>query len=198
MACNALSYVSASGKLQGQPLNYFKGNKLPKTAPLADLLTTTVIGTLVGKWKQILGTALDIFLGVEPLPKVIKASDVVSPEEARAGRLDACYNSKSPLFAYKGRPLDGVWATAPFLHNGSVPTLYDLLRAPADRPKTFNTGTRNYDPAKGGYVTDASAPGNSFTFTASGNGNSNEGHDYNVGKLTPDERAALLEYLKSL
>jgi hypothetical protein len=198
MACNAISYVSASGKLQGQPANYFKGAPLPRTAPLADLLTTTVIGTLVGKWKQILGTAIDIFFGVEPLPKVIKGNDVTNAADVRAGRLNQCYESKSPLFAYKGRPLDGVWATAPFLHNGSVPTLYDLLRAPADRPKTFNVGTRNYDTAKGGYVTDASAPGNSFTFTASGNGNSNEGHDYNVGNLTEPERLALLEYLKSL
>jgi len=198
MACNAISYMSNSGNLKGVPGSYFKGDPLPAQAQIADMLTTTVIGTLVGKWQQLAGTAVEIFFGVEPLPKVVGASDQRTPQMMRDARLDQCYKAKSPLFAYKARPLDGVWATAPFLHNGSVPTLYDLLRAPADRPKTFNLGTRNYDAAKGGYVTDASAPGNSFAFNAVGNGNSNEGHDYNVGNLTEPERLALLEYLKSL
>lgn len=198
MACNAISYKSTSGNLKGVPASYFKGDPLPAQAQLSDMLTATVIGTLVGKWKQVLNTAVEIFFGVEPLPKVTQARDVETPEGQRATRLDQCFASKSPLFAYKARPLDGVWATAPYLHNGSVPTLYDLLLAPAQRPKTFNTGTRNYDTAKAGYVTDPSAPGNGFSFTASGNGNSNEGHDYNVGNLTEPERLALLEYLKSL
>ena len=109
-----------------------------------------------------------------------------------------CYNAKSPLFAYKGRQLDGIWATAPYLHNGSVPTLHDLLLAPKDRPTSFNVGTREYDPVKVGYVTGADAPDNGFTFNTSLTGNSNEGHDYNVGQLTEEERAALIEYMKSL
>ena len=198
MACNALSYMSNSGNLKGIPASYFKGDPLPAQAQLADMLTTTVIGTLVGKWQQVLNSAVQVFFGVDPLPRVIGAADQQTAEMRRAARLAQCYNSKSPLFAYKARPLDGVWATAPFLHNGSVPNLYELLRAPADRVKTFNVGTRDYDTAKAGYVTDPSAPGNGFTLTASGNGNSNEGHDYNVGNLTEPERLALLEYLKSL
>ncbi|HEV2748561.1 MAG TPA: di-heme-cytochrome C peroxidase [Allosphingosinicella sp.] len=198
MACNAISYVSASGKLRDRPENYFKGDKLARTEPLATLLTTTVVGTLLAKWQEILDTAVEIFVGVEPLPRVVGAADVVSPEERRRGRLDQCYQAKSPLFAYKGRQLDGIWATAPYLHNGSVPTLYDLLRAPADRPARFNLGTREYDPVRVGYVTRADAPGNGFTFEAAGPGNSNEGHDYNVGNLTEEERAALIEYMKTL
>ena len=50
--------------------------------------------------------------------------------------------------AYKPRPLAGIWATAPFLHNGSVPTIYDLLSPVADRPKTFRVGSREYDTEK--------------------------------------------------
>jgi hypothetical protein len=134
------------------------------------------------------------------------AEDQVSPEEIRAGRLETCYRANDlprtagapPPFAYKARPLDGIWATAPYLHNGSVPTLYDILLPPAQRPRSFNTGTREYDPVKGGYRTDAAAAGNTFTFNATGPGNSNEGHDYNVGRLTEEQRLALLEYLKSL
>jgi mono/diheme cytochrome c family protein len=46
------------------------------------------------------------------------------------------------IAAYKPRPLAGIWATAPFLHNGSVPTIYDLLSPVAERPKTFRVGSR--------------------------------------------------------
>jgi hypothetical protein len=198
MACNAISYASASGKLFNRPENYFKGDKLPKTAPLATMLTTTVVGTLLAKWQEILDTAVQIFFGVEPLPKVVGAADVVSEEERRQGRLDQCFKANSPLFAYKGRQLDGIWATAPYLHNGSVPTLYDLLRPAAERPTTFNVGTRDFDPVKVGYRTDPAAPDNGFSFSTTVTGNSNEGHDYNVGQLTEEERAALLEYMKSL
>jgi mono/diheme cytochrome c family protein len=198
MACNAITYASFSGNLENVPSSYFKGDPLAEQAQLSDMLTATVIGTLVGKWQQVLDSAVQVFFGRVPLPRVTRASDQQTDAMARTARLQRCYDAKSPLFAYKARPLDGVWATAPFLHNGSVPNLYELLRAPADRVKTFNVGTRDYDMVKGGYVTDPSAPGNGFTFTASGNGNSNEGHDYNVGNLTEPERLALLEYLKSL
>jgi hypothetical protein len=124
--------------------------------------------------------------------------------DLRQARLDACHASGSPYMAYKSRPLDGIWATAPYLHNGSVPTLADLLRAPADRPAQFNVGTRRYDPRRVGYVTDPGAPGNSFTFRtrdAGGEpipGNSNDGHVYGVDRLSESDRQALLEYLKTL
>lgn len=52
---------------------------------------------------------------------------------------------------YKARPLDGVWATAPFLHNGSVPSVYALLSPPDKRPGTFQVGRRDYDPDCLGY-----------------------------------------------
>jgi mono/diheme cytochrome c family protein len=198
MACNAITYVSAAGKLQGQPEGYLNGAPLTSTAKLATMLRTTVIGTLLGKGAEIIKTATQIFFGVEPPPRVVGALTAVSPAERRAGRLEQCYNDKSGLFAYKARPLDGIWATAPYLHNGSVPTLYDLLRDPKDRPASFNIGTRAYDPVKAGYATDAGAAGNGFTFNTAAHGNSNQGHDYNVGKLTEEERLALLEYLKSL
>ena len=202
MACNAISYSSASGKLQGQPSGYFSGAPLKEDDLLATMLETTVIGTLLGKWKQILDTTAQIFFNVEPLPRVVQgAADQVSPEEERAGRLDACFKAPpatAKLFAYKARPLDGIWASPPYLHNGSVPSLYELLLAPAARTKSFPVGTRLYDPAKGGYSVDPAAAGNEFTFTASGHGNSNEGHDYKVGDLEEADRLALLEYLKSL
>lgn len=69
---------------------------------------------------------------------------------------------RKPGAYYKARPLNGIWATAPYLHNGSVPTLHDLLLPPQQRPKTFRVGCREYDPDKVGFVQDC--PGAS-TFT---------------------------------
>lgn len=61
---------------------------------------------------------------------------------------------RKPGAYYKARPLNGIWATAPFLHNGSVPTLDDLLLPPAQRPQEFRVGCRGFDPQKVGYVQD--------------------------------------------
>lgn len=199
MACNAISYTSATGKLEGVKAGYVSGEPLGKNEPLAKMLSATVKGVLVAKWKQILKTAAEIFFGVEKPPRVVGgAGDVVSGEERLAARLDQCYKSKSDLFAYKARPLDGIWATAPYLHNGSVPTLYDLMLPAAKRPQTFNLGTREYDPAKVGYATGAGAAGNGFSFDTRLRGNSNIGHDYRVGELTEEQRWALVEYMKTL
>jgi hypothetical protein len=96
---------------------------------------------------------------------------------------------------YLARPLSGVWATAPYLHNGSVPTLWHLLH-PAQRPAKFIVGNREYDPAKVGYATG----GSGWIFDTSQPGNSNIGHgDERYGtRLTEDQKAALLEYLKTI
>jgi mono/diheme cytochrome c family protein len=96
---------------------------------------------------------------------------------------------------YLARPLTGVWATAPYLHNGSVPTLRDLLH-PDRRPAKFITGNREYDPKDVGYSTS----GNGWTFDTSQPGNSNIGHSgtrYGTS-LTEDQKDALLEYLKTI
>jgi hypothetical protein len=111
---------------------------------------------------------------------------------------------RAPL-QYKARPLNGIWATPPYLHNGSVPNLYALLSPVAERPKRFYLGNREYDPVKVGYQTDSNFVG-AFRLDTSVRGNSNSGHEFNSGAgkgiigplLTPDERRALIEFLKSL
>jgi len=108
------------------------------------------------------------------------------------------------VLQYKARPLNGSWATPPYLHNGAVPNLYALLSPVAERPKTFYLGNREYDPVNVGYRTEEFPGG--FKLDTSMRGNSNSGHEFNnvLGKgvigplLTPDERHALIEYLKSL
>ena len=109
------------------------------------------------------------------------------------------------LRAYKARPLDGIWATAPYLHNGSVPTLYQLLSPQSERDQTFYRGSFEYDPRHLGYRTEAFDGG--FVLDTRISGNHNSGHEFRAGprgkgvigrQLQPEERWALLEYLKVL
>jgi hypothetical protein len=95
----------------------------------------------------------------------------------------------------KASPLAGVWATGPYLHNGSVPTVYELLSPPEERRKVFWTGGREVDLEKLGFISDE-AP-DLFRFDTSLPGNRNTGHVYPPRGLTPDERLAIIEYLKT-
>ena len=103
-------------------------------------------------------------------------------------------NPTAELLSYKARPLNGIWAAAPYLHNGSVPTLYHLLLPPASRPARFAVGRWEYDPRRVGYVTDGEVP---FVVDTTLVGNSNRGHEYGTA-LDDADRWALVEYLKSL
>jgi mono/diheme cytochrome c family protein len=120
------------------------------------------------------------------------------------------------LLSYKARSLNGIWATAPYLHNGSVPTLYDLLLPPNPedaknpsagvecrpvpaaveyRPCKFMVGSREFDPDKVGLK---SAGYDGFVFNTKLPGNSNAGHEYGTKVLSKEDRLDLLEYLKTL
>ena len=121
----------------------------------------------------------------------------------------ARYVHIEPTQGYVAPPLDGIWCRAPYLHNGSVPTVVDLLRPASDRPTQFYVGSgTDYDLDRLGllYTEDAGPDGRrvgrrasprQFLFDTTLPGNFNGGHD--VGsKLTAEERRAVLEYLKQL
>jgi len=195
MACNAITYASASGRLRGTPVAYLgNGPKYADQGQIADMLATTVKGTMAGQKLNIVSESLKVFLGVDRPPRVVTEEAV----DLHPLILDACYASQSALMAYKARPLDGIWATAPYLHNGSVSSLYELLLPPAQRMASFRMGTREYDPVHVGYSVQADAAGNGFTYDTTKRGNSNMGHDYGASQLTEPQRLALLAYLKSL
>ncbi len=104
-----------------------------------------------------------------------------------------------PTDGYIAPPLDGVWATAPYLHNGSVPTIEDLLNSP-QRPafwkRTFDNS--DYDPAKiGWHYTVETLQKQKDTYDTTLPGYGNGGHTFG-DKLNPDERRAVVEYLKTL
>jgi mono/diheme cytochrome c family protein len=98
---------------------------------------------------------------------------------------------------YMSPLLDGIWLRAPYLHNGSVPTLFDLLEPPDKRPKLFWRGYDLYDPERVGFVSQGpEAEARGFRFDTSVPGNSNEGHLWGV-ELSPEEKKALVEFLKT-
>src|ERR1700730_14018844 len=128
-------------------------------------------------------------------------------------------NCPNPVSEYRARPLNGVWATAPYLHNGSVPSLYWLLKPAAERTKQFCIGARDFDPEQVGFRVNANAApncasGETLVSTTAGdgsaiNGNSFLGHSLEgtpgpdkpgvIGRLlTDEERFDLIEYLKTL
>jgi hypothetical protein len=97
-------------------------------------------------------------------------------------------------FMYKARPLNGVWATAPYLHNGSVLNLDELLKPAAKRMKTFRLGSGQFDPVNVGLKDEGY-----FIFDTTVIGNSNRGHDsFYTREYTSEERVALIEYIKTL
>ena len=99
---------------------------------------------------------------------------------------------------YANMPLDGVWLRAPYLHNGSVPTLRDLLAPPEERPTVFYRGYDIYDYENLGFVSsgpEAEAAG--FRFDTRERGNGNQGHLYGTA-LSKEQVDELLEYLKTL
>jgi Cytochrome c len=100
---------------------------------------------------------------------------------------------------YANMPLDGVWLRAPFLHNGSVPTLRDLLEPPENRPREFFRGYDVFDQQKVGFVTGVAEENGVkfFRFDTSLPGNSSAGHTYGTG-LSPEEKDALVEFMKKL
>jgi hypothetical protein len=186
MADNFWNRVGKSGKLEGSYSKYlpFLGDKMAAETRGDLMLGNAVIGTIVGSPFPAPRDQLSaIELGARPQPSLVTKAAI--PELGPK---------------YKARPLNGIWATAPYLHNGSVPSLYHLLKPPSDRPKAFSVGTRQFDPVHVGLRTDVSE---FFTFRVTDDtgrtipGNSNAGHEYGTS-MSEQERLQLLEYLKSL
>jgi len=104
---------------------------------------------------------------------------------------------------YSNQPLDGIWARAPYLHNGSVPTLRDLLDSSAERPKYFYRGNKTFDWNKVGYE---SYPANDkaslknvpglFLYDTTMLGNLNKGHEYGT-HLSAADKDAIVEFMKT-
>jgi hypothetical protein len=160
-----------AGVLEGEKEMVYLGNKIPaETSPLA-LVMHVAVGSLLNQpWQMI-----------KAVTKEYRSNDS-APEQT-------IYNN------YKARPINGVWASAPYLHNGSVPSIYDLLLPVAQRPSSFYVGNNKLNTQKVGY--DYTQSDNASFYDTQLKGNSNAGHLYGT-QLSDVERWALIEYIKSL
>ena len=108
------------------------------------------------------------------------------------------YRSYRKTNGYLNVLLDGIWLRSPYLHNGSVPTIWDLLQPAALRPPTFFRGSDQFDNKKIGFVSQGKEVEQSgFRYDTSLPGNGNGGHAYGTD-LSVEDKQALLEYLKTL
>ncbi|WP_297325570.1 di-heme-cytochrome C peroxidase [Nitrosomonas sp.] len=221
MAKNSTEYAGFSGILRNQYVGLGVGDiLLDQEAPVAALLTKATLNVVATpdpdklffrRWAEWI---LDI-------AKAFFHNEIKSSIKHGNYDPDTTVSPLASLNAYKARPLNGIWATAPYLHNGSVPTLYDLLlpkKRPGDsedgeyRPEQFEVGSREFDPVRVGFK---SSGYQGFTFKTTDQngeeirGNSNAGHEYASGKtaqpngkilkpLTKEQKLDLLEYLKTL
>jgi len=212
--------AATNARRQGDP-GIYKGalvrppslRRFKNPATISDILAKSVLGSVMdaafppplsreksGVWRAI-DKDLETLLPGRDADDVLDASLLKRLKGEIESRLNEMYkpDPASDAAAYESRVLEGIWATAPYLHNGSVPTLWELLKPPAERMRAFSVGNRVFDQKNVGYMTDQSPSANG-TYTvdpANANGNGNLGHDYGTG-LSEEERWAIVEYLKSL
>ncbi|MFI5459529.1 MAG: di-heme-cytochrome C peroxidase [Isosphaerales bacterium] len=180
---NFFNRTGSSGKLSGVNVNFVPFTaKIPPVADADSMLTNVVIGVILGRFR--------------PAPP-----DELAHANFRGARTTGVALARvQQSFRYKARPLNGIWATAPYLHNGSVPNLDALLQPAAKRPSTFSIGVRTFDPARVGYLTDVPSFPKFSVNNPDGSpitGNSNAGHEFGAS-LSDVERGQLIEYLKTL
>jgi hypothetical protein len=193
-------------------------------AKAGDLLATAVVGTLLaeafvppvppptklvqsGLFRALRGDFAEQFPG-ENLDTLLAPRLLIKAKLDALVELKAFIDAKlSNMFspppavgeaAYESRVLEGVWAVAPYLHNGSVPNLWELMKPAKDRKSSFMVGSRVFDPKNVGYATDESPfkTGAFLADPANANGNGNGGHEFGA-RLTDDERWAIIEYMKT-
>lgn len=208
-AWNAANHMAKTLLLEGVKDKIIVGSRFGPTAAAIDIPANGVIGLVL----EDPVTALKA--GLIPT-KVGKKSAVVEKNQddnieqrlkqhfdnrtqMMQNRLQTQKDNKYSGLVYKARPLNGIWATAPYLHNGSVPSLWALLQTPNKRPTKFWVGSREFDPKHVGYVT---AQGLSeFNVTNDQGkviaGNANTGHSYGT-HLSVSDKWALVEYMKTL
>jgi hypothetical protein len=171
MVRNFLDSESATGIFEGRKQGFVTGEKFGPRAKTIDIVVHAAIGASLHHPIAAIRDAIGSY------HKVIRAALDHNPDY------------------YKARPLSGIWSSAPYLHNGSVPTLVELLKAPADRVARFYVGSREFDVQNVGVA--ATNTTNATEFDTSLSGNSNVGHTYGTS-LSDADKSNLLEYLKSL
>ncbi len=206
-ANNGVAFKGKSGNLKHttQSVDNLGDVFIEEDAPVVQILTSATKGVIatpdadkwfVRRWLDRIYTIAMSFFDND-MPATIKSGNY------KPDTTSSPYNS---LLAYKARSLNGIWATAPYLHNGSVPTLYDLLSPKEERPTEFMVGSREFDPVKVGFRSEGYDGFKQTTFRV---GDMNTGHEYGAGRtpqmdgtllpaLSEKQRWDLIEYIKTL
>jgi hypothetical protein len=203
-----------TGNLEGAIVPPVTFTPLKAKEPIITILAASVIGAITQEpGKFVKGLIADPELALE-LPKLpLDWKQLADPVEAarqalRDGFRDyirteivalGLFPAPPTQFKYEAKVMEGIWAAAPYLHNGSAPTLADLLKPAAERPKSFKLGP-NYDLDNVGLAEDQGA--STYVYQTTGcedlkSGDSRCGHEFGT-QLSPEEKKALLEYLKQL
>ena len=170
--------------------------------PNPTILTKHLAGYFGGK-QTVSQAEFNGKISAKLLERALERTGPFTPTELADMTGGAPSGNTPPRDSYKAAPRDGVWATGPFLHNGSVPNMYELLSPAAERSKTFYVG-REFDPIKLGLnIADVKQ---GYLFDTRLLGNSNAGHSFEnatgpgiIGPaLSEAERFALIEYIKSI
>lgn len=199
---NAARRTALTGTLMGGQLELVAGRAMDAEEPAALVLKHVVAGSMAGTispltcrgdldtaeatillgWKRVFGRAIG---------KLFTASET-EPSATLAERMAAQITVTE---RYKARPLNGIWSSAPYLHNGSVKNLYELLLPASERSRIFRVGCNKFDAENVGFACEDDTQ--AFALDTSLPGNSNAGHEF-AASLSDSDRRALLEYLKSL
>jgi hypothetical protein len=206
MAMNSVNYTGYAGNFESVYQDTDVGPLVvQKRAPVVQVLTAATKGAVAtpdaDKWVIRRFADWAYMLGKSFFDNEIKPS--VKSGNYKPDTTAGPYQS---LLSYKARSLNGIWATAPYLHNGSVPNMWSLLQPADERPTEFCVGNREFDPVNMGFSTegcDKNDPKDKRRFIVEPMGNHNTGHEFGTGKdgkdkLTEQERWDLIEYIKTL
>lgn len=204
-------HMASTGILEGTKGKIVAGDRFPDSTQSINISVNGVVGLALKNPGK-------VFKGIIYTNKVTSRSALNEnfayrdgiveervDEHQLMGRIDHDHDDSTPTIRnlsglyYKARPLNGIWATAPFLHNGSVPNLWALLTDPPSRPDRFWVGSTKFDPKRVGFV-DSEGKNEFRVKDEKGQiieGNSNLGHNYGT-HLNDDEKWAIIEYMKSL
>lgn len=189
-AIAALTNMAATGILAGMKVEILDGPVMADTMPAITIPVNGVAGLLAPLIMQKMKEKQ-----VNSPKQIAVKMQSHSPSGSHAQQEEA----EAPNPSYKARPLNGIWATAPYLHNGSVPNLWELLKKEEDRVTEFWVGSRKLDTKNVGFVSTEGK--NMFQVMHQGKvlpGNDNKGHTYGTKNLTDAEKWALIEYMKTL
>jgi hypothetical protein len=222
-------YMASSGILSGSKAEILFGDVMTDTVRAISLPVNGIVGLMLrSPGKMLKGVMITQKKDKKTMKKARKQlkegiadytvirDSMVEARYQEAGHHQWSQTQNTPTdlnldgLKYKARPLNGIWATAPYLHNGSVPNLWELLKAPKDRVKSFWVGSRKFDAKHVGFESDRGESGtdkNKFCVNESCDngpdakimlGNSNLGHDYAGGQYTDEEKWEIIEYMKTL